>query len=132
VVIVLTPLMMGRLDEGLRGEIKGGIKAWSEDLAWHPEVGGWAARGGRRRQEEAATVGRCGEGDEANRRGPHGSDVRERSRLCRSAQSRREYGFRQFTPTWLGPSGPNGDLVACRRSGPAWEGLGRILKKIPF
>jgi hypothetical protein len=49
VVIVLTPLMMGRLDEGLRGEIKGGIKAWSEDLAWHPEVGGWAAWGGWRR-----------------------------------------------------------------------------------
>jgi hypothetical protein len=39
----------GRLDEGLRSEIKGGIKAWSEDLACHLEVGGRAARGGRRR-----------------------------------------------------------------------------------
>jgi hypothetical protein len=48
-----------RLDEGLRSEIKGGgIKAWSEDLAWHLEVGGRAARGGRRRREEVATVGR--------------------------------------------------------------------------
>jgi hypothetical protein len=43
--MVLTPLMIGRLDEGLRG----GIKARSDDLSWHPEVGGWAARGGRRR-----------------------------------------------------------------------------------
>jgi hypothetical protein len=34
VVIVLTPLMAGRLDEGLGGGgIKGEIKAWSEDLA---------------------------------------------------------------------------------------------------
>jgi hypothetical protein len=49
VVIALMPLMAGRLDEGLRSEIKGGIKAWNEDLAWHLEVGGQAARGGRRR-----------------------------------------------------------------------------------
>jgi hypothetical protein len=38
-------------------------------------------------------------------------------------------------PTWLGPSGPSGDPVACGHSGPAREGLGRmgqILKKIPF
>jgi hypothetical protein len=49
VVIALMPLMAGRLDEGLRSEIKGGIKAWSEDLAWLLEVGGRAVRGGRRR-----------------------------------------------------------------------------------
>jgi hypothetical protein len=31
--------MVGQLDEGLRSEIKGGgIKAWSEDLAWHLEL----------------------------------------------------------------------------------------------
>jgi hypothetical protein len=129
------PLMAGRLDEELRGEIKRGIKAWSEDLAWHPKVGGWAARGGQRRREEAAMVGRRGEGDEVDKRAPHGSDLRERRRLCQSAQSRREYGFRQFMPTWLGPSGPRGDRVAYGRSGPAREGLGRmgqILKKIPF
>jgi hypothetical protein len=41
-------------------KLTGGIKAWSEDLAWHLEVGGWAARGGRRRREEVATVGRRG------------------------------------------------------------------------
>jgi hypothetical protein len=44
-VIVLTPLMAGRLDEGLRG----GIKAWSEDLNWHLKVGGRVVWGGRRR-----------------------------------------------------------------------------------
>jgi hypothetical protein len=38
--------MAGQLDDGLRSEIKGEIKAWSEDLAWHLEVGGRAARGG--------------------------------------------------------------------------------------
>jgi hypothetical protein len=48
-IIAVMPLMAGRLDEGLRSEIKGEIKAWSEDLTWHLEVGGWAVRGGRRR-----------------------------------------------------------------------------------
>jgi hypothetical protein len=58
-VIALMPLMVVRLDEGLRSEIKGGgIKAWSEDIAWHLEVGGRAARGGQRRREEVAMVGR--------------------------------------------------------------------------
>jgi hypothetical protein len=36
------------------------IKAWNEDLAWHLEVRGRAARGGRRRREEVAMVGRRG------------------------------------------------------------------------
>jgi hypothetical protein len=52
--------MAGRLDEGLRSEIKGGIKAWNEDLAWHLEVGGRVAWGDQRRREEVVTVGRCG------------------------------------------------------------------------
>jgi hypothetical protein len=52
--------MAGRLDELVRSEIKGGIKAWSEDLAWHLKVGGRVARGGQRRREEVATVGRWG------------------------------------------------------------------------
>jgi hypothetical protein len=38
-----------RLNEGLRGELKGGIKVGSEDLAWYLVVGGRAAQGGRRR-----------------------------------------------------------------------------------
>jgi hypothetical protein len=60
-VMVLTPLMVGRLDEGLKGEIKGGIKAWSEDLAWHPEVGGRVARvagGDEKKRQRSAGVGK--------------------------------------------------------------------------
>jgi hypothetical protein len=56
-IIALMPLMVGRLDEGLRSEIKRGIKAWSEYLAGHLEVGGRVAQGGRRRREKVATVG---------------------------------------------------------------------------
>jgi hypothetical protein len=41
-------------------KLRGGIKAWSEDLAWHLEVGGQAVWGGRRRREDVATVGRRG------------------------------------------------------------------------
>jgi hypothetical protein len=69
----------GGLNDGGASNGSGGIRGWS-----------WAARGGRRRRGEAAMVGRRGEGDGADRRAPHGSDVRERRRLCRSAQSRRE------------------------------------------
>jgi hypothetical protein len=39
-------------------KLSGGIKAWNEDLAWHLEVGGRAAWGGRRRREEVATLDR--------------------------------------------------------------------------
>jgi hypothetical protein len=52
--------MAGWLDEGLRGEIKWEIKAWSEDLAWHLEVGGQVVQGGQRQWEEVATVSRWG------------------------------------------------------------------------
>jgi hypothetical protein len=52
--------MAGRFYEGLRSAIKGGIKAWSEDLVWHLEVRGRAARGGWRRREEVAMVDRWG------------------------------------------------------------------------
>jgi hypothetical protein len=45
----------GQLNEGLRGGLKGRIKAGSEDLAWHLEVGGRSVQGGRRRRGEAAT-----------------------------------------------------------------------------
>jgi hypothetical protein len=45
----------GQLNEGLRGGLKGRIKAGSEDLAWHLEVGGRSVQGGQRRRGEAAT-----------------------------------------------------------------------------
>jgi hypothetical protein len=117
---------------GYGGKFRGGIKACSEDLAWHPEVGGRAARGGRRQRGEAVTVVWCGEGDGADRRAPHGSDVRERRHLCRSAQSRREYAFRQILQRGLGRVGIRWPT---RRSGPVRAGqgwMGQNLKKIPF
>jgi hypothetical protein len=46
----------------------------SEDLAWYLDVGGRATR----RSGTVSEIGRCGEGDEADWWGPHGSDVRER------------------------------------------------------
>jgi hypothetical protein len=45
----------GWLNEGLRGGLKRGIKAGSEDLAWQLKVGGRVAQGDRRRRGEAAT-----------------------------------------------------------------------------
>jgi hypothetical protein len=89
-LMALTPLKTGaRLRGGLRGgndggatNSSGGIRGWS-----------WAARGGRRQRGEAATVSERGGGDGADRQAPHGSDVRERRRLCQSAQSQREYAF---------------------------------------
>jgi hypothetical protein len=74
-------------------------------------------------------VGRRGEGDGANRQAPHGSDVRERRRLCRSAQSQREYAFRQIRQHGLGRARSRWPVG---RSGPARAGLGRNPKKIPF
>jgi hypothetical protein len=41
-------------------------------------------------------VGWHGEGDEADRRAPHGGDVRKRRRLCRSVQGQREYAFQKI------------------------------------
>jgi hypothetical protein len=38
-------------------------------------------------EEKRQRVGQLGEGDEADRWAPHGSDVRERRRLCWNAQS---------------------------------------------
>jgi hypothetical protein len=80
-------------------------------------------------------VGRRGEGDGADKRAPHGSDVRERRRLCRSAQSQREYAFRQIRQCGLGRVGRAGSRWPAGRSGPTRAGLGQMgqnLKKISF
>jgi hypothetical protein len=70
-------------------------------------------------------IGRRGEGDEADRRAPHGSDVRER----------RKYTFRQIRQGCLGRMGGAGIRRLVGQSGPARAGLGQMgrnLKKIPF
>jgi hypothetical protein len=53
-------------------------------------------------KEKRQRVGRRGEGDEADRQAPHGSDVREGRRLCRNAQSRKKYAFRHMRQSCLG------------------------------
>jgi hypothetical protein len=128
-LMALTPLKTGvRLRGGLRGGNDGGASNGSGDIrGWS-----WAARGGRRRRGEAATIGRRGEGDGADRRAPHGSDVRERRRLYRSVQRRREYAFHQICQRGLGRVGSR---RLAGRSGPAWVELcrmGQNPKKIPF
>jgi hypothetical protein len=92
VLMALMPLKTGvRLKRGIRGDDgrasngSGGIRGLS-----------WVARGGRRRRGETATVGRREEGDGADKRAPHGGDVRQRRHLCRSAQGRREYAFQKI------------------------------------
>jgi hypothetical protein len=68
-------------------------------------------RGGRRRRGEATTVGRRGEGDGADRRAPHGSDVREKASLPECAKSKR-IRLSANTPTLLGLSGPSREAAA--------------------
>jgi hypothetical protein len=68
-----------------------------------------------------ATVGRREERDEADRRAPHGGDVRERRRLCRSVQGRREYAFQKIRQRGLGRVGSQRPAGQSR---PAWGGAG--------
>jgi hypothetical protein len=76
-LMALTPLKAGRLDERLRR----GIKARSNCLAGHHEVGGRAVRGGRRGQKKAAGVDRRGGEDTSDIWGPVDRETRERRRL---------------------------------------------------
>jgi hypothetical protein len=50
--------------------------------------------------------------------------VRERRRLCRSAQGRREYTFRKIRQHGLGRVGRVGTRRPAGWSGPAWGGAG--------
>jgi hypothetical protein len=55
-----------------------GIKARGNCLAGHHEVGGRAARGGRRGRKKAAGVDRCGGEDTSDRWGPVDIEMWER------------------------------------------------------
>jgi hypothetical protein len=68
-------------------------------------------------------------GDGADRRAPHGNDVRERRCLYQSAQSRREYAFRQLRQRGLGRVGRAGSRQPAGHSGPAQAGLRRMGRK---
>jgi hypothetical protein len=82
----------------------GGIKAWSEDLAWHLEVGGRTTRGGWRRREEVATVGQRGEEDETDSPGPHDREMRGGSQLGRREPKGKRTSVN--TPSTRGLAGP--------------------------
>jgi hypothetical protein len=58
--------------------LRRGIKARGNCLTWHHEVGGQAARGGRRGWKKAARVGRRGGEDTSDRWDPVDRETRER------------------------------------------------------
>jgi hypothetical protein len=58
--------------------LRRGIKAQGNCLAGHHEVGGRAARGGRRGRTKATGVGRRGGEDTSDKRGPVVRETRER------------------------------------------------------
>jgi hypothetical protein len=121
-----------RLNEGLRGgESRRGVKTLLGISMLEAERRRVAGGDEEKRQQ----VGQHGEGDEADRRAPHGSDVGEKRHLCRNAQSQRKYAFRQMRQSCLGRMGLAGIRRPVGQSRPARAGLGRMgrnLRKIPF
>jgi hypothetical protein len=59
-------------------KLRRGIKAWSEYLTGHLEVGGQAAQGSQRRCEKVATVGRREEEDKTDTPGTLDRETRGR------------------------------------------------------
>jgi hypothetical protein len=68
--------------------LRRGIKAQGNCLAGHHEVGGRAARGGRRGRKKAARVSRCGGEDTSDRWGPVDREMREK-RPAREGMNRK-------------------------------------------
>jgi hypothetical protein len=64
-------------------------------------------------------VGRREDGDGVDKRAPDGGDVRERRRLCQSAQGRREYAFQKICQQGLGRVGRAESQRPTGQSGPA-------------
>jgi hypothetical protein len=69
-----------------------GTKAWCEYLAGHLGVGGRAARGGQRRWEKAAMVGRCGRKTKLIVQ-PYLAERREERRPAQKTRTKRENVF---------------------------------------
>jgi hypothetical protein len=89
------------------------IKAWGKYLTGHLEVGGQVARGGRRRREKAAGVGRRGGEDTADKRGPLDRETRERRPAREGVNQKGKRIFREDATDvragWLA-----GTVSACR------------------
>jgi hypothetical protein len=92
--------------------LRRGIKARGNCLAGHHEVGGRAARGGRRGQKKATEVGRRGGKDTSDKRSPVVTETRER-RPAREGVIRK--GKHIFAKTRLtrGLDGPAETISAC-------------------
>jgi hypothetical protein len=103
--------------------LRRGIKAWSEYLTRHLEVGGRAARGGRRRWEKAATVGRRGRKTKLIAR-PHLVERREGGGQLGRRKSKGKTYFRNYAiDTWAERLGPTCGLRPTRDERPAgWLG----------
>jgi hypothetical protein len=111
VVLTLTPLKAGWLNEGLMG----GIKRGNQGGGVKTSIGISMLEAGRRRVDgggDVTEIGQCGEGDEADERGPYGSDVREKASLPECAKSK-EIHLLANTPRLLGPNGLSMDTAAC-------------------
>jgi hypothetical protein len=104
---------------------------WGKYLTGHLEVGGRAARGGRRRWKKAVGVGRRGGEDTADKRGPLDRETRER-RSAREGRTKKENVFPTKTrPTREldGPAGmvsAYGDGTADGQAGPEAERAARL------
>jgi hypothetical protein len=75
--------------------LRRGIRAWSEYLAGHLEVGGRAAQGGWMRREKAATVGRRGRKTKLTAR-PHMAERREGGGQLGKRESKGQTHFRNY------------------------------------
>jgi hypothetical protein len=83
--------------------LRRGIKAWGKYLVGHLEVRGWAARGGQRRWEKAAGVGRRGREDTTDKRGPLARETRERRLAWEGVNQRGKRISREdATDAWAG------------------------------
>jgi hypothetical protein len=117
--------------------LRRGIKAWGKNLAGHLEVGGRAARGGRRRWEKAAEVGQRGGEDTADKRGSFARETRERRPAREGAnQKGKRISREDVTDAWagwadrddFGPRGQRGQWAGWAR-GRAGRKVGRAESK---
>jgi hypothetical protein len=78
-------------------QLRRGIKARGNCLAGHHEVGGRAARGGRRGQKKATGVGRRGGEDTSDKLGPVVRETRERRPARKGVNRKGKCIFRKDT-----------------------------------
>jgi hypothetical protein len=93
--------------------LRRGIKARGNCLAGHHEVGGRAARGGRRGQKKAARVSRRGGEDTSGRWGPVDRETRERRPAWEGVNRKEKHIFHEDATDvragWAGRA-----ILACR------------------